>query len=306
MPERDWSRRGALLEDERSTAVAVSAEGYGLLGAVAEPDTNSTAEQLRRRRARLLRVTSSGVEQVYESTGWIQALDSNGMTSFAVAAALKASGSGSDYQLLASFDGGQSWEPRGNIPASSVGQVLGVTGNEIWVLGAYQLAVTLNGGSSWRRVDLAGDRNPNTERMRRLDRSVFVLGGGIAVTTDAGVSWSKDPLGGARVHDASGRLLVATREGRVRLGRNDGQAVSWFGTLPDGRLPLRIATNGDAIRVLTRAAAPAHGASLVLYRSEDGGKGWTGLDLDLRPEATDLAGDCGLGVDVQGNILGPL
>lgn len=306
MPERDWSRRGELAEGERPTAVAVSAEGYGLLGSVAEPDTSSTAEQLRRRKARLLRVTPSGVEQVYECAGWIQALDGNGTTWFAVVAELKASGSGSDYRLLASLDGGRSWELRGNIPSSSAGQVLAVTANEIWVLGAYQLAVTKNGGKSWTRVELAGNRNPNTERMRRLDRSVIVLGGGIAVTTDAGVSWSKDPLGGARVHDASGRLLVATRERHVRLGRNDGQAVSWFGTLPDGRLPLRLATTGEAIRVLTRAADPAQGAGLVLYRSEDGGKGWTGLDLALRQEAADLAGDCGLGVDPRGSIFGTL
>jgi photosystem II stability/assembly factor-like uncharacterized protein len=305
--EKNWSKKGVLPEGALPKAVAVSPEGYGLVAAYTEPAVDDLHEQLRGRKALLLRATSTGSETVYDGSGWIQALDGNGAVWFAVAATLKASGEGSDYRLLRSTDGGKSWQGRGPILATSVAQVLAIDEQRAWVLGSGYLGVTTDGGHSWTPVAFDGDRDPTVERLRRVGEDVALLGDGVLATSrELTHAWTRESFPGARVHDFDGRYVVVSKEGQVGVGLREGGATRWLGGLPEGHTPLRITSAGPVVRVLSRAAEASKGVDLTLYRSEDGGESWSAVPLNgLRAEA-DIAGGFGLGLTYRGELRGNL
>jgi photosystem II stability/assembly factor-like uncharacterized protein len=304
--ERDWEKLGELADGLRVGAVAAGREGFGLVGTMSEPTTGSLPERMRARRAQLHRVTAKGLERVYEGLGWIQALDCQGTLCAALGATLKGSGSGSDYHLLVSTDGGKQWSLRGPVPATSASQVLAVSADEAWVLGAYYLGRTADGGATWTEVmALEGERNPHQERLRRVERGVAVLGKGLCLTQDGGATWKSEGPGNARWVDVDGAYVVAVEGNQPRLGERRGGEVRWGSPMPSGREPLRLTVEGSTVRVLTRNADPAKGVELQVHVSEDGGKSWSTQKLDTGAH-TDIAGRHGLGTDMRGRVFGRL
>lgn len=305
MPEKEWEKLGELSNGLRVGTVAASREGFGLIGTVTEPQEGTLPERMRARRAQLHRVTAAGVAQVYEGDGWIQALDCRGELCVAIGGTLKPSGAGSDYHLLLSEDGGRSWHARGPVDAVSVGQVLAVSAQEVWVLGAGYLGRTADGGATWTEVSLEGERNPVVERLRRAEDAVSVAGRGLSLTRDGGATWTREEMGGARVFDVNGPYEVTAVEGEVRVGERQGEDVRLLGSLPPGREPLRLASAEGVLRVLTRNAEPGKGLDFALHVTEDGGATWTHHPLAVGPQV-DIAGRHGLGVDARGHVLGTL
>lgn len=306
MPEKEWEKLGELSNGRRAGVVAASRDGFGLVATVTEPATGTTLpERMRLRRAHVHRVTGSGMTEVYEGPGWIQALDCRGPVCAAIGATLKASGTGTDYHLLMSEDAGRAWQERGPVDALSVSQVLAVSPTEVWVLGAGYLGRTLDGGATWKELTLEGERNPAVEKLRREEGGVALLGHGLALTTDGGATWTREPMGGARVYDVSGPYEVAAVEGAVRIGERQGEDVRLLASLPEGREPLKLGAAEGVVRLLSRNADPSKGVDLALHFSEDGGASWSHRPLPLGPP-TDIAGLYGLGVDAQGHVLGQL
>ncbi len=304
MADRDWEKLGELAAGLRWGAVSVSREGYGLVGAMSEPTSGALPERMRARRAQLYRVTAQGLERAHESLGWVQALDSHGALSVALGATLKGSGSGSDYHLIMSTDGGRQWSLRGPVPAPSAAQVLVVSADEVWVLGAYYLGRTVDGGATWTEPALEGERNPHLERLRRTDSGVALLNKGLALTRDGGATWSHE-AGSARWVDVDGGYVVAVEGGQARVGERRGGEVRWLTPLPSGREPLRLAVEGAVVRVLTRNADPSKGVEPAVHVSEDGGKSWSTTKLDVGPHV-EIAGGYGIGVDMRGRVFGRL
>jgi hypothetical protein len=304
--ERDWEKLGELAEGLRVGAVAAGREGFGLVGAMSEPTTGSLPERMRARRAQLHRVTAQGLERAYEGLGWIQALDCQGPLCMALGATLKGSGSGSDYHLLVSTDGGRQWSLKGLVPAPSASQVLAVSAEEAWVLGAYYLGRTVDGGASWTEVvSLEGERNPHQERLRRVERGVALLGKGLSLTLDGGATWRSEAAGNARWVDVDGAYVLAVEGSQPRVGERRGGEVRWASPLPSGRDPLRLTVEGSTVRVLTRNADPSKGVEPAVHVSEDGAKSWATQKLDTGPH-TDIAGRYGLGTDMRGRVFGRL
>lgn len=305
MAETNWEKRGALAEGLRAGAVAASRDGFGLVSAVAEPTAGALQDRMRARRAHVYRATAQGLERVYEGPGWIQALDGHGPLCAALGATLKASGSGSDYHLLVSTDGGRQWGVRGPVPAPSAVQVLAVSAQELWVLGAYFLGRTLDGGATWEEVELEGERNPHVERLRRTEQGPAVLGKGLVLTRDGGATWSRESAGGARLVDVDGAYVVAAEGLQARLGERRGGEVRWLSALPVGREPLRLTVEGTRVRVLTRNTDPSKGVEPTVHVSEDGGKTWSAQKHELGAHV-DIAGPHGLGTDMRGTVYGRL
>jgi hypothetical protein len=303
--EKNWDKLGELTEGLRPGTVSVSREGFGLVAAMTEPAAGALPEKMRARRAVLHRVTAQGLERVYEGLGWIQALDCHGHLCAALGATLKASGSGSDYHLLVSTDGGKAWKLRGLVPAPSASQVLAVSSDEVWVLGSYYLGRTSDGGASWTEPPLDGERNPHAERVRRTERGVAVLGKRLTLTQDGGATWKSEAAGSARLVDVDGAYVVSVENGQSRVGERKGAEVRWLAPLAAGREPLRLAVEGTTLRVLTRNADPSKGVEPVVHVSEDGGKSWSQQKLDVSQHA-DIAGRYGVGVDMRGRVFGRL
>ncbi len=306
MADKAWDKLGELTEGPRVGPVAASREGFGLVGAVIEPTTGAIQERMKHRRSQLYRVTAQGVERTYEGPGWPQALDCHAGVCMALGATLKASGSGSDYHLLASTDGGKSWSVRGPVTgAPSASQVLVVSAKEAWVLGAYFLARTGDGGASWTEVALEGERNPHSERLRRTERGVALLGQGVASTQDGGATWKREAATVARVVDLEAGYLLALEGGQARVGERRAGEVRWLGALPPGKEPLRLAVEGTTLRVLTRGADPSKGVDAAVHLSTDGGKTWSTQELPVGPHM-DISGPYGLGTDMRGQVFGRL
>ncbi|WNG43230.1 exo-alpha-sialidase [Archangium minus] len=304
MPEKDWERLGELSEGLRVGAVAASPEGFGLIGAASEPPGVSLLERMKGRRAQVYRVAAGAVTRTWEGPGWIQAMDCHRAVGVAIGATLKPSGSGSDYHLLVSSDGGREWQTRGPVDAPSLGQVLAVSDQEVWVLGAWFLGRTADGGATWTELELEGERNPHTERLRRVEGGVALLGKGLSVSTDGGATWSQVDVGAARVVDVDGAFVAAVVQGQARVGERQGSEVRWLEPLPAGREPLRLVASEGVLRLLTRGADPSKGADPALHVSEDGGQTWSSHSLPLGPQV-DIAGrEWGLGVDIRGGVYG--
>jgi hypothetical protein len=304
VPEKDWERLGELPEGLKVGAVAASREGFGLIGAVVEPSGGTLLERMRGRRARLHRVAAGAVTKTWEGPGWIQALDCNGALGVAIGGTLKPSGSGSDYHLLVSADGGREWQARGPVGAPSLGQVLAISADEVWVLGAWFLGRTADGGATWTELELEGERNPYAERLRRVEGGVALLGRILSLTTDGGATWSQLDVGATRVMDIDGAFVAAIVEGQARVGERQGNEVRWLEPLPAGREPLRLAAAEGVLRLLTRGTDPSKGVDLALHQSEDGGRTWSHHALPLGP-LVDIAGrEWGVGVDASGGIHG--
>jgi len=305
VPEKEWEKLGELANGLRVGAVVASREGFGIIGTMTEPPEGTLPERMRARRAQLHRATAAGVAQMYEGDGWIQAVDCRGELCVAIGATLKPSGAGSDYHLLVSEDAGRSWQARGPVDAVSVGQVLAVSPQEVWVLGAGYLGRTVDGGATWTEVVLEGERSPAVERLRRAEDAVAVAGRGLTLTKDGGATWAREEMGGARVFDVNGPYEVTVVEGEVRVGERQGEDVRLLGSLPPGREPVRLATAEGVLRVLTRNAEPSRGFDFALHVTEDGGATWTHHPLAVGP-LVDIAGRHGLGVDARGQVLGTL
>jgi hypothetical protein len=304
VPEKDWERLGELAEGLKVGAVAASREGFGLIGASAEPPGGQLLERMKGRRAHLHRVAAGAVTKAWEGPGWIQALDCQGALGVAIGATLRPSGSGSDYHLLVSTDGGREWRTRGPVGAPSLGQVLAVSDQEIWVLGAWFLGRTTDGGTTWTELELEGERNPHTERLRRVEGGVALLGRGVSLTPDGGASWRQQNVGASRVVDVDGAFVAAVVEGQARVGERQGSEVRWLEPLPSGREPLRLVATEGVLRLLTRGADPSKGPDPALHVSEDGGSTWSHHSLPLGPQV-DIAGrEWGLGVDSRGGVYG--
>ncbi len=306
MPERDWERLGDVPEGGKIGAVVASPEGFGLIGTVTEPSAGSLLEKMKSRRARLLRVAEGAVTVAWEGPGWIQALDAHGQVAAAIVATLKPSGSGSDYFLLVSTDGGREWNTRGPVGAPSLAQVRIVTERELGVLGAWFLGVTQDGGASWSEVELDGERNPNTERLRRVDGGLALLGKGLTLQPQSAPRTSLAEAGATRLVDADGAHVVAVVDGQTRVGERQDGGVRWLEPLPAGREPLRLVSGEGLLRLLTRGADPSKGADPMVHTSEDGGATWTHQALPLGAHV-DIAGrEWGLGVHASGTVYGRL
>jgi hypothetical protein len=304
--DKAWDKLGELAQGLHVKATAASREGFGLVSTLAEPSAGALTERMRARRAQLHRATARGLERVYEGPGWVQALDCHASVCMALGATLKASGSGSDYHLLVSTDGGRQWSVRGPVAhAPSAAQVLAVSAQEAWVLGAFFLARTTDGGATWTELVLEGERNPTTERLRRAERGVALLGKGLLTTHDGGATWSREAAGGARLVDVEGAYVLAVEGGQARVGERRLGELRWLSPLPSGREPLRLTVEGPALRVLTRNADPSKGVEPAVHLSEDGGKSWSTLKLELGPQV-DIAGPHGVGVDMRGRVFGRL
>lgn len=305
MADKDWERLGELAADLRVGPVSASRDGFGLVGTTVEPPTGTLADRLRARRAQLHRVTARGVERVYEGPGWIQAVDCHGALCMALGATLKPTGSGSDYHLLVSTDGGRQWTLRGPVGAPSAAQVLVAGADEAWVLGAWFLARTADCGATWTEVALEGERQAQAERLRRVERGVAVLGSGLRHTRDGGATWGRETWGQARLVDVDGVHVLSVENGQARVGERRAAEVRWLAPLPAGREPLRLAAAGSVLRVLTRHAEPGKGVEPAVHASEDGGRSWSTQRLEVGPHA-DIAGPYGLGTDMRGRVLGRL
>jgi hypothetical protein len=304
-----WNHIADLPSGSSVRAVAVSDDGVGAIGGYFENGSaaGTAEEQVADEVAAIWRVEGKRVEKVYQSRGWIQALNGSGPNWCAVASALKPTGSGSRYRLLRSPDQARTWQDAGNIPAKSIVQVLVASASTIYVFGAADtLLATTDGGQNWNPLPMpaaATSREFTAAIALGQDGSLLAFGSGLMRLSPGTKTWDYVLPGQYTVEAVSDPYVAAVIDQKLQLLRRTAQSAAEIGELPYDREPERIAYGGDTIRIFTTPRDPASqgffggGMNRVLLRSDDGGKSWTSQGLGSIQKA-DLRGThLGLGAD---------
>jgi photosystem II stability/assembly factor-like uncharacterized protein len=307
MPISDWAVRGAL------PARNFKPEGVRVLGPQRAVLAGYLDEgKLEKNQAVIYLVDQGGARQVHSEQGWIEALDVAGSVAFAVHAILKPDGSGSQYGLRKSLDGGATWSLAGPIPAPSVTQILAVSAQEAWVLGEGVLMQTTDAGSSWYPVNAPGERNSVVERLARVGEAVLILGDGVLATRDGGNSWEQRGFDGLRVGAVSGGMVAAYSPTEVRLGLINEGGGTWYASFAKKMVPFRLLAEGDSAWMLAlpmgEGSGERIGSGVLLYETQDRGKSWQSVLIRCSPreEAIDIGPDgSALAVAPEAQLLSP-
>lgn len=305
-----WNRLTDLPQGFTVENVALSDDGVGAIGGYFEngSDAGTVEEQIGGQVAAIWRVEGTRVEKVYQSRGWIRTLNGSGPNWCAVASTLKPTGSGSRYRLLRSLDRARTWQDAGNIPAKSIIQVMVASASTIYVFGAADtLLATTDGGQNWNTVPMpvAATSREFTEAIARAqDGSLLAYGSGLMRLAAGTKTWDWVLSGQYTVEAVSDPYVAAVIDQKVQLLRRTAQSAVEIGELPHDRHPVRIAFDGETIRILTVPRDPDRqgffggGMNRVLLRSDDGGKSWTSQGLSSIQKADLRGAHLGLGVDI--------
>ncbi|MGC4067399.1 MAG: hypothetical protein QM784_22690 [Polyangiaceae bacterium] len=247
--------------------------------------------------------------RVYSGRGWIVCMAAAERTIWAVAAVLREDRNGGHLRLLMSADAGQSFEERDAIPFSELDQMVALSDREAWVLGAWTLARTVDGGKTWRNVEAPGDRNSIDEQLARHGRRIQLVGrDGIRETEDGGQTWSHHPVDGVHVRTIHGTTFAGTFEKRLRVGRLHSGSPTWLATIDDGNtVPFRIVAEGTSIRIAAYFTDKRAERGVVVYESKDDGKHWKSVDVPWASQEGIALGPKGSGfaVGLERRLLHP-
>jgi len=307
MPISDWAVRGTLpARNFKPEAVRVLGPERALVAGYLDEG------RLEKNQAAIYLVDRNEARQVHSEQGWIEALDVAGSVAFAVHAILKPDGSGSQYGLRKSVDGGATWKLAGPIPAQSVTQLLAVSGEEAWVLGEGVLMQTTDSGSSWYPVTAPGERNSAVERLARVGEAVLILGEGVLASRDGGNSWEQRGFEGLRVGAVSGGMVAAYSPTEVRLGIINEAGGTWYASFAKKMVPFRLVTEGDRAWMLAlpmgEGSGERIGSGVLLYETRDSGKSWQSVLIRCSPreEAIDIGPDgSAIAVAPEAQLMAP-
>jgi photosystem II stability/assembly factor-like uncharacterized protein len=209
---------------------------------------------------------------------------------------------GSKGTILATVDGGLTWQPTPPSSTDVLRDIIFVDQNNGWLVvevNLYELKTkdqpraylmrTTDGGEHWERVDIKG-----IDVDARLVRAVFSSAGkgwifgeaGVIYTThDGGDSWKRllSPtrhllLGGMFVDEFRGWLVGA---GGTIIQTSDGGDTWYQSRFPQTTSPIRFA----AASFVDNRLGWAVGSAGAVYRTDNGGRTWqpqvTGVESDL-------------------------
>ena len=205
-------------------------------------------------------------------------------------------------KLVRSRDEGRTWEERGISPGLS--KLLLVSEQEIWGLGS-ELHVSTDGGQTFTRVPLPGERNSITEELARgPDGSIWLLGpAGLFRISEQGKHWTHESMEGVELQAGGGGIL-AGRAGEFLAVRRDEPRAEWIPLTDKPHSVKAFAVSGDTVRIVTSSIDPfKDGKDLWYHHSEDGGRTWKHVDTGLFKVA--IAGkDRGFGREMLSELFG--
>lgn len=206
------------------------------------------------------------------------------------------------FKVVRSRDEGRTWEERGVVTHMS--KLFVVSEQEVWGLGT-ELQVSTDGGQTFTRVSLPGERDSISEELARgLDGTVWLLGpAGLFRLSEHGKHWTHESMDGVELQAGSGGFL-AGRMGDSLAVRRDEPGAEWVPFTDRPHSVRAFAVSGDTVRVITSSIDPfKDGKDLWYHHSEDGGRTWKHVDTDLF--RTTIAGrEWGFGMDFVGQLFG--
>lgn len=271
MSDSSWTPRSRLPEDFHATSTLALSPTAALFAGYFQ----SRATWIEDRDAAIFRWENTEPQRVYGGAGWVECASAVGQTVWAIAAVLRPDHNGSFYRALVSSDGGRSFGERGAVPVQSLSAMVAVSANEAWVLGAYTLARTNDGGRSWQDVRAPGTRDPIREKLALVGGRLVLIGDGALSTSDGGKTWDRVVGNGVKL-GAIDRLTIAGAFGsNTRIGFMDAAGPRWTASVDmKGAIPFRIVADGQHLRIAAEFADSRAERGIVVYESKDGGQTW--------------------------------
>jgi hypothetical protein len=265
-------------------------------------------------------VSRSQSERVFSGPGFVESVDVRGRAGWAVRSEFVDHG-GKEYFSVRTTDGGRTWAERGPVPlAEELGriQILAVSEDSAYVLGTGTMLHTRDGGRTWASAKAPGQRDPHVERLALIAGRVLLLGDGM-MSSDGEEHWVHRDYDGARVHAVFDDLVLATVQGRPKLGtyRPATDMIEWSPPFPKWSRPseetsfepIRLWARPPAIAFLAieRASGIGH-TGVFFYETRDGGASWVRSEVSsCHPEVSiDLGPDgSGFSIDCEDRVLAP-
>lgn len=272
----------------------------------------SLMDTLAHRRSILWRLEEKSLEKVYESDGWAHAVHHADGHWFAVVAAKTASGTGSDYRLITSYDRGRTWNTVGKIPAISISQILAVNSTLIYVFGANTFLETEDSGKSWNMLsypEVTEGKGFKGCISKDKDGKIYAFSAGLMELQPETKSWKSILPGYKDVEAVSDTYFTAVVNKKLKLFRKKHQDVTEISELPYKRLPVKITDEDKTVRILTHPRAPEElgffkgGLDRKLLRSDNGGRSWKTIGLRSIQIADISGANAGVGVDIKKRVF---
>jgi len=224
------------------------------------------------RRTALWRIAGGEASEVMPSEpGWFVAAARSGAQIWGVRAAKDAAQDGNRYTVVVSENGGQDWEARGDIPSESVTALAVSEDGWGWAGGVADLWRTTDGGRTWSPVVVPGSRGVQKPNFAAPAPGVVLVGGPtLRRSGDGGETWVT--LSADEVLATDGAWVAGTLGDGVRLGRIEGDAVAWRGSLDEALLPDALVSDGDKVVVRAAPTGKDVGRYVALIVSVDGGE----------------------------------
>jgi hypothetical protein len=180
----------------------------------------------------------------------------------------------------------------GPIPASSLTALVVESAGRGWALGVQTLLYTTDGGRSWASVSAPVFLRGVSQGIAATGPGALVLGGEALVrTVDAGRSWVR--LSEHDISATDGTWVVGLSETAALVGRIEGDAVTWTGTINEHIQPDAVRSAGGLLRVRAAPLGRDAGRRVLLFDSHDHGASFQreAIGDSSDPNTVGLCGD---------------
>jgi hypothetical protein len=252
-------------------------------------------------RGAIVRSDAAGVRKVLDADGTgVLSLCRGGTRLFALLKRPPSPDDMGESRLVVSDDGGGSWRDRGRIPIKSGLAIAAPNADEVFVLGITELVRSGDDGASWSQLSVPGNDLMDA-RIAVVNNHLAILGSGVDVTGDGGRTWNHTDLKASRVHAADGWSVLATIDGKVKLGHMPAGGPDWVATFKEPITPYRLIIDDKHIRFL----ATERGGAVTMFESTDGSASWKRTTLPSLPEegAAELGPHGWFAVDAKHRLL---
>ena len=172
--------------------------------------------------------------------------------------------------------------------------------------------VTEDGGKSWNRLPIptvAARRGFAESIALAQDGGLIAFGSGLMLMRPGASIWGRVLTDEYSVEAVTDPFVAAVVNEKVQLFRRTEQGVSKVSELPGDRLPVRIATEGKTVRIITHPRNPEKlgfgrgGLNRILFRSDDAGGSRKSQGLKFIQKGDISGSRAGLGVDIRNSVF---
>ena len=171
------------------------------------------------------------------------------------------------------------WEQGPAIPHGKVSQILVASDGALWTEGDSGVHRSGDNGATWTRMNVPNDLQLGAIKLGEHDQRMVFAGRQLMASTDNGQTWAT--LYPNRVSTTDGQWIAEKTSAALRIGRLNGDGITWTADIEGDWVPSAIAGGPDAVRVV---ATPSLSTQVVVLKGTADGKDFAATKVDTLPE----------------------